>query len=241
MSIAEFSDDSHMPYPGGKGRLVQRLVSLMPPHRAFIETHLGGGAILRHKRPADVNIGIDLDPEIIASWRGHAPSHVSLLNVDAVEFLKSYAFSGDELIFCDPPYLPSTRRRARVYRFDYDRDDHIALLECLGQLPCCVMLCGYRSPLYDTRLAEWNRLDFATRTQAGPAVESVWLNYDPPNLIHDHNHLGATFRERESIRRRRAGLLRRIHGLTPVERNALLAEIAHGDPHGFLAVAEMLR
>ena len=37
----------------------------MPPHRVYIEPFLGGAAILRRKRPAALNIGIDRDPEVI--------------------------------------------------------------------------------------------------------------------------------------------------------------------------------
>jgi hypothetical protein len=51
-------------YPGAKGSdgVFQRLISLMPPHRTYIEACLGTGIILRTKRPAAVNIGLDLDP-----------------------------------------------------------------------------------------------------------------------------------------------------------------------------------
>ena len=54
-----------MAYPGGKAGdgVYQRLISLMPPHEVYIEPFLGGGAIMRHKRPALLNIGIDLDPQ----------------------------------------------------------------------------------------------------------------------------------------------------------------------------------
>lgn len=52
----------YMGYPGGKGRLWQDIVALMPPHDTYIETHLGGGAVIRNKRPARVNIGVDIDP-----------------------------------------------------------------------------------------------------------------------------------------------------------------------------------
>ncbi len=50
-----------MSYPGGKGKCYQRLINLMPPHETYIESHLGGGAVLRNKRPAKANIGIDAD------------------------------------------------------------------------------------------------------------------------------------------------------------------------------------
>jgi hypothetical protein len=47
------------------------LINLMPPHRTYIEAFLGGGAVMRLKRPADYNIGIDLDVGVIERWRSH--------------------------------------------------------------------------------------------------------------------------------------------------------------------------
>lgn len=63
-----------MAYPGGKSQegVYHKLISLMPPHRAYIEPFLGGGAILQRKRPAEVNIGIDLDPDVISRWSTRA-------------------------------------------------------------------------------------------------------------------------------------------------------------------------
>jgi site-specific DNA-adenine methylase len=59
-----------MRYPGGKGKCYQRLINLMPVHETYIETHLGGGAVMRNKRPAARNIGIDIDQQVIDVWRG---------------------------------------------------------------------------------------------------------------------------------------------------------------------------
>ena len=60
-----------MAYPGGKAGdgVYQRLISLMPPHEVYIEPFLGGGAIMRHKRPTRLNIGIDLDSQVISMWQ----------------------------------------------------------------------------------------------------------------------------------------------------------------------------
>ena len=41
--------------------LCQPIISMMPPHDTYIETHLGGGAIMRRKPPALNNIVIDID------------------------------------------------------------------------------------------------------------------------------------------------------------------------------------
>ena len=48
-----------MHYQGGKGGVFQKLINRMPPHEVYIETHLGGGAVMRNKRPAGSNIGIE--------------------------------------------------------------------------------------------------------------------------------------------------------------------------------------
>ena len=62
-------------YPGGKAGsgVAQRIINRMPPHQVYIEPFLGGGAVLRYKRPAALNIGIDRDPEVIARWCAAAP------------------------------------------------------------------------------------------------------------------------------------------------------------------------
>ncbi|MGE7156855.1 hypothetical protein ACQKJ1_24330 [Methylorubrum rhodesianum] len=221
--------------------MFQQLISLMPPHRVYIETHLGGGAVLRRKRPADVNIAIDCDPKVIEDWRRDRPAHVDLVLGDAVAFLTAYRFSGDEFVYSDPPYLPSTRRRDKVYRHDYRRHDHIRLLSCLRGTRCRIMISGYRSDLYDRELSGWRRLDFPHRSQQGETTESVWLNYEPPQHLHDHNHLGADFREREAVKRRRHRLLRRVLELAPIERSALLAELAVRDPDAFSGLTDLTR
>ena len=48
--------------------LCQAIIALMPPHDTYIETHLGGGAIMKRKPPALHNIGIDLDAQALARF-----------------------------------------------------------------------------------------------------------------------------------------------------------------------------
>lgn len=197
----------------------------MPEHRVYIETHLGSGAVLLNKRPAVRSYGIEVDPAVLARWHGRKVARLHLVQDDAVRFLTDYSFEGHELVYSDPPYLPATRRRSRVYRYDYDEADHCRLLKVLRHLPCSVMLSGYPNELYDKLLAGWRQVEFITPTQRGRRTEKVWMNFAPPRLLHDHSHLGDNFREREQIRRRRQRLLGRIQRLDAAERNALLAEI----------------
>ncbi|KHE92566.1 MAG: hypothetical protein SCABRO_01681, partial [Candidatus Scalindua brodae] len=55
--LVVFNDNSSMNYPGGKGGVFQKLINLMPPHDVYIETHLGGGAVIRNKRLPGVILG----------------------------------------------------------------------------------------------------------------------------------------------------------------------------------------
>jgi len=65
-----------MAYPGGKNGagVYQTLINLMPPHEAYIEPFLGGGAVMRLKRPARLNIGIDLVPSAVSAMREAFPA-----------------------------------------------------------------------------------------------------------------------------------------------------------------------
>jgi DNA adenine methylase len=64
-----------MSYPGGKNGsgVYQTLINLMPPHDVYIEPFLGGAAIMRLKRPARLNIGIDADPAPVETARLAGP------------------------------------------------------------------------------------------------------------------------------------------------------------------------
>ena len=109
---------------------------------------------------------------------------------------------GDELVYCDPPYLPSTRRRARVYRHDYRESDHVRLLETLQKLPCRVVVSAYPSELYDESLCGWHSKTFAAKAHDGIRQEKIWFNFDPPAQLHDARRLKRDFRERQTINRR---------------------------------------
>ncbi len=67
-------------YPGGKSGpgVYHRLINLMPPHQTYIEPFLGGGAIMRLKRPAAHNIGVDLDAAVIRDWRSRIGEAASI-------------------------------------------------------------------------------------------------------------------------------------------------------------------
>lgn len=233
-----FNDRMH--YPGGKGRSYRELINLIPPHVRYVETHLGSGAVFRRKRPAVSSIGIDLDPAVISHWRAIADPSLTLIEGDALAILPTLGLGARDLVYCDPPYFPATRRQPRCYRFDYDEHDHERLLATLLGLDCCVVLSGYRNGLYDEALAGWHRTDYLALTHRGQVLESAWTNFAPGPLLHDYSYVGDDFRARERFRRRADGLARRILRSDPLELHAALARVAAEQPEAVLAAAERI-
>lgn len=225
-TIVKIDDAWSMRYPGGKGACYQHLINLMPRHRTYIESHLGGGAVMRHKRPAERNIGIERDARVLDRWMVRREHHVELVHDDAVAVLRSFAYTGHELVYCDPPYLASTRRGGAMYRYEYSDHDHLALLEVLTALPCKVMISGYANAMYDTKLAGWRTHSFMAKSHTGLREEMVWMNFPEPAALHDTRFLGSSFSERQSIQRRTQTLHRRLTELASIERTALIRWMA---------------
>ena len=104
--------------------LCQPIISMMP-HDTYIETQLGGGAIMRRKTTALNNIAIDLDLKALNDFSFDYT--VEKVHGCVHQFLSKYEFRGRELVYCDPPYLLYTRTSNRRYRFEYEEQDHIEL------------------------------------------------------------------------------------------------------------------
>ena len=179
--------------------LCQPIIALMPPHHTYIETHLGGGAIMKRKPPARHNIGIDLDARALARFQCDYP--VETIPGCAPRFLAEYPFTGRELVYSDPPYLVHTRSSQRRYRFDYEERDHVELLARLKRLPCPVILSGYPSDLYDERLGDWQTLEVQVMNQAGVRTEKLWFNFTPERLFWA-GYAGKNFTDRQRIKRK---------------------------------------
>jgi len=312
-------------YPGGKNAagVYQKIINLMPPHQVYIEPFLGGGAVMRLKKPAKENLGLDLEPSVVSAWRARlartddareapdlamaaelagngdthrrrspetamvatsarsddggskitgdgdggpasemailpavppetalrsaslelalptsAPSQPASRDVfhfecrDGIDFLAKYPFKGSELVYCDPPYLLSTRGNRRIYRYELSDRQHRRLLKIINRMPCMVMISGYWSEMYATALKDWNSISFEAMTRGGrKATEWLWFNFPEPIALHDYRFLGKDFRERERIKRKKLRWVNRLQKMPLLERRALLSAIA--DTPGF--------
>jgi hypothetical protein len=202
--------------------LCQPIIAMMPPHDTYIETHLGGGAIMRRKPPALQNIAIDLDPKPLVAFECDYP--VEKINGCAHQFLSAYAYRGREMVYCDPPYLHHTRTSVRRYRFDYEEQDHIELLEILKGLPCSVILSGYPSPIYDELLTNWGALELQVMNQGGVRTEKLWFNFIP-DRVYWCRYAGKNFTDRQRIKRKAENWGKRYQALPRAERLAVLSSI----------------
>ena len=229
------------PYPGGKGKAYPHVINLMPPHSTYIETHLGAGAVMRNKRPAARNMGIEIDPAVIHRWKKCDDHGFELIQGDAAKILPALDITQDTLVYCDPPYVPDTRRRARVYRHDYDEDDHERLLAVLSAIPARIILSGYPSDLYDRLLEGWSVTELTVQTHVGPVKEYLWTNYTPGPVLHDYSFVGIDFREREAVRRRLRTVCTKLGRAQEVERRAAFDRLANSHPQEFLQAAERIR
>jgi DNA adenine methylase len=202
--------------------LCQPIIAMMPPHGTYIETHLGGGAVMKRKPPALRNIAIDLDPKPLKFFQCDYP--VEKIHGCAHQFLSAYAYRGRELVYCDPPYLHQTRSSNRRYRFDYEEQDHIELLQILKGLPCSVILSGYPSNVYDELLTDWGTLELQVMNQSGVRTEKLWFNFTP-DRVHWCRYAGKNFTDRQRIKRKAENWGRRYQVLPRAERLAVLSSI----------------
>ena len=200
--------------------LCQPIIALMPPHETYIESHLGGGALMKRKPPALRNIGIDLNERALQQFE--CPYPVERVHGCAHQFLSDFEYRGRELIYCDPPYLHATRSGERRYRFEYEPRDHLELLQLLKTLPCQVILSGYPSTLYDECLAGWQSLELQVMNQAGVRTEKVWFNFTP-DRVHWTRYAGKDHTDRQRIKRKAESWAERYRALPPGERLAVLS------------------
>lgn len=209
-------------YLGSKATtgLCQPIIAMMPPHDTYIESHLGGGAIMQRKPPALQNIGIDIDKKTLSQFKCDYP--VELVYGCCLRFLRDYDYSGRELIYCDPPYLLSTRTSNKRYRFDYGEQDHLELLALLKTLPCNIILSGYPSKLYDTHLQDWHTMELQVMNQGGVRTEKLWFNY-VIDKVHWPRFAGKNFTDRQRIKRKAQNWGKNYKEMPKAERLAVLS------------------
>ena len=223
-----------MSFNGGKGGTFRHIINRMPPHDRYIETHLGGGAIMLNKNPSHTNIGIDIDPEIVERWRNQWEKHKNgtgrlIIKGDCVDWLHDQYLPPKTLIYSDPPYMFECRKSSRkLYNYEYSTEDHERLLKCLKSLSSMVMISGYSCLLYENELKNWTKITYNAPTRRGGVPECLWMNFPEPEVLHEYTWLGKDRRQRERIKKKISRFKSKLKRLSVLERNAIL-EALNGD------------
>lgn len=107
---------------------------------------------------------------------------VGLENRDAMVVMRAHD-RPDTLHYVDPPYMLETRSRTNrrpgggTYRHELTAEQHAELVRDLRSLTGMVVLSGYPTNLYDSLLADWQRVERpALADGARERTEVLWIN-----------------------------------------------------------------
>jgi len=128
----------------------------------------------------DVNAwwtAIDQLPRVIDRLK-----RVQILHQPAIKAIKRFD-NEEALIYCDPPYLHSTRgvKSCDVYGVEMSQADHEELASVLNACKSTVVLSGYPSPLYGELYSDWRQveLEIANHSAGGETkarmTEVLWI------------------------------------------------------------------
>ncbi len=101
---------------------------------------------------------------------------VQIENRPALEVIGRFNYP-DVFMYIDPPYLLGTRT-GKQYRHEMSDGDHEELLKAVLGSRAKIMISGYESEMYSTRLNGWRKESFMSCAEHGkPRAETVWMNY----------------------------------------------------------------
>ena len=104
---------------------------------------------------------------------------VQIENRPALEVIELYD-SAKTLLYCDPPYVHSSRGDSKAYGFEMADVEHRELARVLGRCKSKVAVSGYRCDLMDALYKNWRRADAPPKqchSIKKLRQEALWMNY----------------------------------------------------------------
>jgi DNA adenine methylase len=121
--------------------------------RGGLKKSFSWSARKRGGRPGDENAWktlIEHLPDISRRLEG-----VTIERDTAINVINRHKDDPNALFYCDPTYLPETRRSKDTYEFEVSEEEHIELCRVLQSIKGKALISGYHSPLYDDLLRGW--------------------------------------------------------------------------------------
>lgn len=104
---------------------------------------------------------------------------VQIENKPALELIKRHNTS-NTLIYADPPYVLSSRKNKKIYKFEMSDEDHHELITALINHKGPVVISNYDNDLYNGLLSGWFRAEKHVQAESGTfRNEIIWCNFEP--------------------------------------------------------------
>lgn len=157
--------------------------------RMLIRSHMGFGSNAVNRRSGFRAAGLRSGVLPVHNWCdmpqvirdvAERMRGVVIENRDACDVMRANDGPG-AVHYVDPPYMMGVRSDASPdYAHEMTEDQHLGLLDCLCSLDGQVILSGYASDLYDSRLTHWHRVErSALADGAARRIEVIWTNFRP--------------------------------------------------------------
>lgn len=115
--------------------------------------------------------------------RGSTTNLVQIEHMDAFQLIERYN-NPDVLMYLDPPYVRSTRKSGKLYRYEMDDEQQKQLMELITESKAKIIISGYDSNLYNTALQGWYKdSTYCQTTSTALAQEVIWQNFKPNGQI----------------------------------------------------------
>src|SRR6266404_6601672 len=102
-----------LPYVGGKNRLANQIISLIPDHIAYVEPFAGGAQVLFHKLPSNVEVLNDLNFDVVNFFRVCQWHYAELVRY--LRFCLASRKLHELHVKSDPATLTDVQRAGRFY------------------------------------------------------------------------------------------------------------------------------
>lgn len=223
-------------YRGNKNipGLFQWIINRIPPYKKMYEAFAGSAAItfkLNLPVPTVLN---DCDPGVTDSLNcrilNSKLEHITIKNLPAVQLISSLQSAGtDTFVYCDPPYLLSTRgSNKKIYKHEMTDRQHKKFLLAVHTVNFNCMISHYECPMYNDYLKSWTREKKKVRYRGKTVEECIYYNYSKPTELMCYRFVGTDCWDRQRVTRKINRLTEKLLSLPVLERNAIINRVAAG-------------
>lgn len=173
-------------YPCSKQMIKDWVLSYIPKHVVYVEPYFGSGSIFFDKDKAKIEVINDIDQDVYNYFKvirdnpNEIIEQIMFTPFSIEEYHNSRIINEhdneDVFIYCDPPYVLSTRKE-HLYNYDMTDEQHIELLEVLKRHKGKILISGYDNKLYNKMLKNWHKETIVTSSERGKRIECLWMNY----------------------------------------------------------------